>query len=286
MKKLSAALLLALSIIGACSKSEKTEGTVLARVNDETLTMEDIIYQIPPEFRSQLSREGFTDIVENWINTEVLYQTAVGKGLDKDQEVQAVIKAMIREAVARKLIDAELKNQVNVAPSAVDSIYDARRESYKLEKDRFRASHILLPSAGEAEAVYKRLVGGEDFSRLAVDYSVDRRSADRGGDIGYFAPEDIDPKFAEAIKKLNVGSYSKPVETSYGYHIIMLTGKQKAGVDLDSLEAKRNILDSLYTSGHTGAFQKLLDSLKLSAKIERFPLTDSILTKGTGIGLP
>jgi len=286
MKRLSSVLGLILLFVLACSKEQKTQGTVLARVDNDTLTLEELIYQIPPEYRGQLTAQGLPDVVENWVNTSMLYQKALKKGIDKDPEIQAVIKAGIREAIARKFLDEELSSKVSVTPQKIDSVYNARRDSYKVEKDRFRAKHILLQSASEAQAIYNRLAKGDDFEALARDYSIDRRSAERGGDLGYFTSDDMEPVFAETVGKMKIGSFSRPVQTSYGFHIIMLTEKQAAGADLDSLEAKRKIQDDLYTKGHSEAFQALLDSLKSSSTIERYPISDSALSKQIGIGLP
>jgi len=286
MRKLAILMILTVGLNVACSQEKKTEGTILATVNGENLTLEDILYQLPAEYRAQMTPESINDIVENWINTEVLYQQAVAKGIDKDPEIQAIIKAGTREAVARKFVDVELTNRVNVPMSEVDSIYNARRQLYKVDKNRYRASHILLSSSTEADAVYNRLVKGDDFAKLADDYSLDRRSAQQGGDIGYFTADSIDPIFAEAARKLSVGAYSKPIETQYGFHIIKLTDMVKAGSDLDSLEAKRGIQDSLYTEQHGKAFDDLLRSFKSSATISREPLSDSILTQSLGSSLP
>lgn len=274
-----------LGLLG-CSKKEEAKGTVVATVNGEDLTLNDLIYMLPPEYRSQLRAEGLDAVVDNWINTEVLYQKALEKGLDNDPEVKALIRAGIREAIARKMIDEELGTQVDVPQWTIDSLYHLRQDSFKLEKDRFRVKHILLATEGEAKAIYNRLEKGADFDSLAGDYSIDRRSAERGGDIGYFTADDIDPAFVSAVERMKVGSYSRPVETPYGYHIIMLTDRQKAGAALDSLEAKQNIADSLYTERHAAAFQNLLDSLKSSAKIQKFPLTDSMITSATAQIMP
>lgn len=262
----------------SCSDGDEPQGTVLARVNDEVLTLEELLYQVPADFRDQIKSEGLSEVVENWINTELLYQKAIERGLDDDPEVRAIIKAGIRDAVARRLIDTELGIKIVIPPATVDSIYALQKDSYKLNEDRFRASHIFLESAGDAEAIYKRLKEGNDFATLARDYSKDRQSADRGGDIGYFGAEDIDPAFVEAVRSLDVGLYSKPVKTAYGYHIIKLTDRQKSGDALDSLEAKRSIYESLYTARHAEAFNELLEELKTAAEIERYPLTDTAET--------
>lgn len=257
-----------------CSGADEPQGTVLARVNDEILTLEELMYQVPPDFRDQVKSGDYSEVVENWINTELLYQKAIERGLDDDPEVKAIIKAGIRDAVARRLIDIELGDKIIVSPAAVDSIYSSRRDSFRLAEDRFRASHIFSESAGDAEAVYKRLKKGDDFATLALDYSMDRQSAERGGDIGYFGVNDIDPAFVEAARQLQVGAYSKPVKTGYGYHIIKLTDRQKAGDVMDSLEVKRSIYERLYTARHAEAFNELLENLKTAARIERYPLTD------------
>lgn len=261
-------------LLWSCSDSDEPHGTILARVNDEVLTLEELMYQVPPDFRDQLKSEGLSEVVENWINTELLYQKAIERGLDDNPEVKAIIKAGIRDAVARRLIDIELGNKVVISPTSVDSIYAFQKDSYRLDEDRFRASHIFLESAGDAEAIYERLKKGDDFATLARDYSKDRQSADRGGDIGYFGADDIDPAFVEAARTLEVGVYSKPVKTAYGYHIIKLTARQETGDALDSLEAKRNIYESLYTARHAEAFNELMEDLKTAAKIERYSLTD------------
>ena len=62
----------------------------------------------------------------------------------------------------------------------------------------------------------------------AKKYSDDTASAKKGGDLGYFNSEDMDGGFYNGAKSLNKGQYSKePVESSYGYHIILKTGEKK-----------------------------------------------------------
>lgn len=275
-----------LLLLAACSNQEKSEGTVIADVNGEVLTLEELIYQIPAEYRGQMNEEGFKGVVDNWVNTELLYQKALEKGLDKDPEIQAIIKAGIREAIARKLVDNEMSLLTFVPPAMVDSIYHTQQESFKLERDRLRASHILLATKGEADAIHGRLKKGADFADLARDYSGDRSTAEQGGDIGYFTSDSMDPDFYKTAGKLKIGLYSRPVQTPYGFHVILLTDRMKAGADLDSLEAKQRIFDSLYSTRHAEAFEQFIGELKSTALIERFPVTDSLLLTAMGRSLP
>jgi foldase protein PrsA len=121
-------------------------------------------------------------------------------------------------------------------------------------------------------AVYNRLGKGSPFEDMAVDYSVDRQSAGRGGDIGYFSADQVELPFAETVKKLKEGSYSKPVRTSYGFHIIKLTERIKAGSELDSAEAKKRIQNQLLMGKEAEGFNRIIDSLRTRADIETYPL--------------
>lgn len=261
----------------ACSSDDRTEpepetGTILARVNQEVLTYEDIIYQIPPELRPNMTDEYLLEAVETWINTEVIYQKAVKMGLDEEPDVKAAIKWGTKETVAQKYIEQEISSKILVAPSEVDDIYQSQKGNYKIEQDRFRASHILVGDYETAMAVYNRLNKGSSFEDLAADYSLDRQSANRGGDIGYFNAGQVEGPFAETVKKLKEGSFSKPVRTSYGFHIILLTERVKAGSEIDSLEAKSRIQNQILAAKEAEGINRVIDSLRTQAEIETYPL--------------
>ena len=64
---------------------------------------------------------------------------------------------------------------------------------------------------------------GEDFEALARQFSIDRASGARGGDLGEFGRGDLRPEFEEAAFKLKVGALSAVVQSNVGYHIIKRT---------------------------------------------------------------
>jgi peptidyl-prolyl cis-trans isomerase NIMA-interacting 1 len=74
-----------------------------------------------------------------------------------------------------------------------------------------------------AQEVLRRAKGGEDFARLAVEYSDEPGAGGRGGSLGRFGKGQMVPAFEEAVFKLEVGQVSELVETSFGYHVIQRT---------------------------------------------------------------
>jgi parvulin-like peptidyl-prolyl isomerase len=98
-----------------------------------------------------------------------------------------------------------------------------------------QASHILIgfgPSnnkdsaKAEAEKILKKARSGEDFAKLAQEFSEDKGSARNGGDLGFFGKGKMVKPFEDAVFAAKVGQIVGPVESQFGYHIIKVTDKK------------------------------------------------------------
>lgn len=89
----------------------------------------------------------------------------------------------------------------------------------------YKASHILVKDRSLANEILKRVKRGENFSALAKEHST-CGSKSKGGDLGWFGPGKMVPKFEEAVKKLRSGQTSSLVSTQFGFHIIKKTGQR------------------------------------------------------------
>ncbi|MBF0448633.1 MAG: peptidylprolyl isomerase [Magnetococcales bacterium] len=117
---------------------------------------------------------------------------------------------------------------------------------------RVKARHILLPVSTEAEnrlafngimAIREKLLAGEaTFAELAKTYSKDGTAAD-GGNLGWFGRGKMVPEFEKAAFDLNVGEISKPVQSQFGWHLILVEERETKAAN--SLEAKRAELHDL-----------------------------------------
>lgn len=85
--------------------------------------------------------------------------------------------------------------------------------------DRIRCAHILVKQKEKAEELLKRINGGESFSKLAEENSIDS-SKRRGGDLGFFTRNVMVKEFEKAAFALEKGQVSGVVKTQFGYHII------------------------------------------------------------------
>ena len=85
-----------------------------------------------------------------------------------------------------------------------------------------RASHILVPTLTEAQALHNKVSAGESFAELAKGHST-CPSGRNGGDLGIFGKGQMVKPFEDATFALEVGALSAPVQTQFGYHLIQRT---------------------------------------------------------------
>ncbi len=89
----------------------------------------------------------------------------------------------------------------------------------------FRAEHILVKNKAQADQLYLRIKKGENFESLARQYST-CPSKSKGGDLGWFSEGQMVREFENEVKRMGVGSISKPVRTQFGFHLIKKLGQR------------------------------------------------------------
>jgi len=194
-----------------------------------------------------------------------------------DDEVKAHYEQHAKEFMTpdQVVIDyVELKksaffDQVKVTDDELKAQYE--KDIANLAEQR-HAAHILIEvndkvsdaqAKARVEEVEQRLAKGEDFAKLAKEFSQDPGSANTGGDLGFAGPGVYDPAFEEALYKLDDGQVSAPVRTEFGYHLIKLLGKQAPEVpSFASLKDKltRDLKTPLVEQRYVDASKQLQDA--------------------------
>ncbi len=141
--------------------------------------------------------------------------------------------------------------------------------------DQTLARHILVqPSEirteNQAELlindIYDRLNEGEDFKQLARQYSEDPGSKMDGGDLGWSNPGDYDPAFEKTMNETKIGEMSKPIQSSFGWHIIEVLDRRNE--DVSQEEQKNRAFRIIYDRKFEQELQSTLIELRAEAYVD------------------
>jgi len=198
-----------------------------------------------------------------------------------------------------------IKQSVSVEDETLRKLYEERKLDFSTAEER-KTAHILIEVGADvdetaakkiADDVVLRLDQGESFGVLAKELSDDIGSSNTGGDLGFLAKDSmLDTAYADAAYKLVVGSYSKPIRSDYGYHIIKLL--EVKGGDVKSFDDVRSVLEEefvthraeeiFYDDGELLAnltFENP-DMLELAAQELGLTVqTSSLFTRDAGLGI-
>jgi peptidyl-prolyl cis-trans isomerase C len=194
------------------------------------------------------------------VRRELAAQEASKRGIDTRPEV----RAQIDMAIQGVLVNAYLADYLREHP-VTDELVRREYESIRsaLGTKEYKARHIVLGSAADAQAVIDKLGRGTKFSDLAAQ-SQDRLTKDRGGDLGWINAATYMRPFSEALTKLQKGAYtSKPVQTDFGWHVILLDDVRDLKVPTMA-EVKPQLLPRLQQQ----IIERHFSELRTRAKIE------------------
>jgi peptidyl-prolyl cis-trans isomerase C len=202
------------------------------------------------------------------------------KGLQDQGLVEKDLRELIRRnVVIENHIEQTIVPTQKVTDAEVKEFYDKNPETFT-QPEQVRASHILLTvdakatdadkkkAKAKADELVKKLKGGADFAKLALENS-GCPSSKQGGDLGYFGKGQMVKPFEETAFGMKPGEVSSVVETQFGYHIIKLVEKKSASkIAFNDVKAK--IADSLKRKKVSEAINTALEEAKKKAKIELF----------------
>ena len=136
----------------------------------------------------------------------------------KDPQIKAQLELQYRgtiaQAVARDFVESNPATDAEILAEYETQLEQSSDKQYK-------ARHILVETQSEAQDLTDQLNEGADFQALAKEHSTGP-SGPNGGDLGWFAPDQMVKPFADAVVALDDGAYSKaPVQTQFGWHVIL-----------------------------------------------------------------
>jgi len=220
-------------------------GAVAATVNGADITVSDVEALIDTGEESTIPKETFTQFLGFDIQWRIVGEAAEeefdivvtdeeaaseadaifeenGQDLTREEFLQTngVTEQFLLEVARQQLLDTQIRGVLtdDVEPPTQEEIDGAIAEAEAL----FCASHILVATEPEATDALARIEGGEEFAAVAAEVSTDTGSGAQGGDLGCSPPDRFVAEFADALTTAEVDVPTDPVESEFGFHIILL----------------------------------------------------------------
>jgi peptidyl-prolyl cis-trans isomerase C len=167
---------------------------------------------------AQATAEDRATVEKELKDIYLLTTTPKAKEFTNDPKIKAQLELQYRgtiaQAVARDFVESNPATDAEILAQYEVQI----KESSDLQ---YKARHILVATQAEAQDLITQLGEGADFSVLAKEHSTGP-SGPNGGDLGWFAPEQMVKPFADAVVALDDGAFSpEPVQTQFGWHVIL-----------------------------------------------------------------
>ena len=278
--RLSARLLAATAAAGlACislvsvgpALAQPAADPVLATVNGEPIHLSDVkdaADTLPPQARGMPPQQLYPLLLDQLIDARALLVEAQRTGMDKDPEVQRVMRMAQERALESAFLNKTIRPQVT--DEAVKARYEADVAG-KPAAPEIHARHILVSDEATAKKIIAELKKGGDFAALSKQYSKDPGAAAQGGDLGFFKQGDMVPEFAAVAFALKDNEVSPtPVKTQFGWHVIQVLGRRTA--EAPSFDQQR---DQLRQTMAQAAVQQEVEAARTAVKVEKFNMDGS-----------
>ena len=213
-------VVIALTTLAACSNAqEQVEPSeqILTTVNGEQITVKDF----ETSYVEYLIATGQNDTarlryqyLSSLIDASLLADEALDRGYDADTTFRVLLERAKQRAIGGRYFQSAF---VEKLPPIEDQEV---REAFVKSKQQVVVRHLFYTQKSSADSAYARLQAGRDFLEEAMDcYNLPAVDSAAGmlGPVRYFQ---VDDAFAETAFSLEVGSFSPPVRSALGYHII------------------------------------------------------------------
>jgi len=247
-------LFIFLTAFSFCNNSNKP-ADYIARVNDAYLTT-NYLQNIYPDMDSDYfaSDDYLKSLTSNWIKNEILYQQAEKYHFDKEESIQYKIENFKKQLIIDSYVHYLLQTNINVSENEIRNFYFQNRSSFLRDVDEAKVSHLIVEDFDESNRIKNilRSRNRREIDQLFNNYNFETKVVRRGESI-----KELDKTIFESPPRTVLG----PIPSDYGYHIIEVISRSKAG-SIRSIDDVRNeILQKLTQAKIQDYYNAYIDSL-------------------------
>ncbi len=221
-----------------------------------------------------VSQEELKEAIENIKSKYSMTDKMLEENLKKEGFSMEEYKKILSEQIlVNQYLNRKIRNKIVVTDEEIKKYIDENKEALtQNETYKLRQIFFKRPSSDsdqktiedKAGQIIERIKNGEDFSKLAIEFSEDA-SGKQGGELGVINKNVLAREFIEAISKIKIGEVTQPFWTEKGLHIIKLDAKTSPS---NPDEMKEIIGKQLNEQKFFEKYKSLIKDLREKARIE------------------
>ena len=242
----------------SCSVREKDNSVVLARVNDQVLTVKKLEKLLPPENRLD---EQLKNFIHGWVDNALYYDAALRDGLHRDGHLLNERDRYYKKIVIGSYLQTKTSSGVDVSNAGIRKYYDENSSGFIRQNDEAYVYHFFTNKLSDARSIRSRLLNKQKvdtISELFDSYGVEKKTVAMG-----FLVKELDL----AIFNNKKGSVVGPIRTASGYHVVKVVKKYKKGSRVGLEDVYDKIYQRLLKQKQVALAADLLDSLKENSHV-------------------
>lgn len=286
MKRLVSTILPLALILGACGSGVGNDPA--ATVDGIVITVDEVESLMTGE-SSVVNRPTFAQFLGAAIQIQVILAVAeadygvvpsedeiseeadriyADNGLDLSREdfleQRGFSENMLQAIASQQLAVTRVQEMLTSAEPTEEQLAEARKEA-EWGLAEVCLSHILVETEEEAADVLDRLEAGEEFADLATELSTDPAVVDNSGDYGCSPPARFVEPFAEAAMAAELNVPTNPVETEFGFHVLLVTDRTDA--DPAEIPSDEELAESLTPTLEAQSLNEWFAEIMLAAQV-------------------
>ncbi len=270
-------ILLTIIFLGCFGSKDKDviDEQIYATVNGIHLTESELRAIVPRDFYDRLTIDHKRQIIEEWVDKELLYQEAQQIEIDKDPEIKRLLINSKRNLLSNELLERELSKIKMPDESELKKFYEDNNEYFELQANEYIVRYALFDNKKDATDFYSKVKRNQSFSELAEEFSK-HPSSNAGGNLGVINEESVEPPIWEnilsTITKYGIRKISDPFNVIDGWGCVIVDEELKTG-SIKPFDYVRDLVLDMYIANKSEeARDNLIKKLKVKADIRyEFP---------------
>lgn len=257
------AVLISVIFLLLISCFQKEPKKVLAQVNKEELSEEDLKANFSADDWERLSQEAKKEMVLDWIELTLLAQEADGLMISEQRAIVNRIETAQKNIKANALIAQKLA-EIKVTEDDLFNYYRVHKSQYQKTHPEYKVQRIFVTD-DELLPQIRDEIQNSSFEDAAKIYSEESLGSN-GGYLGFVAESQIDKILWDTLKSLRIYTY-KTVETKDGFYIIRYYDRREVKTEKTFQEVVDEIRKNLVEKRKNEIYLELIESLKKKSVI-------------------